>query len=507
MNPAVAGSWTTVGAPKFTQIPVHVALLHTGKVLGFGGSGNDETRFRRRPHPFDVWDPASNVPTVHRQPLPGDLFCAGHGFLPDGRLLVAGGTRAYDWVVGGFTLKAFSGLDHTYLFDPTTDSWTRAPNLRGGRWYPTLITFGDGRAIAVAGLTKFFPWFFRRMVEVYEPGRGWRRARGASRWMPLYPHLHLLPNGSVFYTGCYNTHYPTAFRLKGFPASRLVEERSGNRTRFRWHLAKPEEFFQREEGASLLLPLRPPHYTPRILIIGGADMGSDDPMEKCEIVEMTDGEQRWRHTASMAHKRYYVYASLLPDGNVFVLGGRTGMKHHGAHGTPILETEVYDPRTETWTPTAPMTLGREYHSSSVLLPDGRVLAAGGNIGGQRRQEQLKSELFSPPYLHQGPRPRISAAPAEIIPGQPFQIESPQANAITKVVLLRPTSTTHGLNTDQRFLELEIESRGVGSVTALLPALPAAPFLAPAGYYMLFVLVDGIPSVAVWARVFGGAAVS
>ena len=498
-SPADVGIWTTSGAPVFTQIPIHMALLHTGKVLGFGGSGNDEKRFRKRPHPFEVWDPATNQIQVYRQPLSGDIFCAGHAFLPDGRLLAAGGTRAYDWVVGRITLKAFGGLHHSYLFDPSTERWTRGPNLRGGRWHPTLIALGDGRVLAVAGLTKFFPWFFRRKIEVYEPER-WSRARGASRWMPLYPHLHLLPDGSVFYTGSYNTHYPTVFRLKGFPASRLVEEQVGDRTRFRWHPANPVEFFQREEGASVLLPLRPPDYTPRILVIGGADMGTERPLPVCRMVEFTDGTERWRDTKPMGHARDCAYASLLPDGHVFVLGGRTGMTHHGASGVPHLETESFDPRTETWTEMAPMTLGREPHSSALLLPDGRVLAAGGNIGGMRRHEQLQTELFTPPYLHRGPRPRIENAPTEIAAGRPFAIGSPHAAAITEVVLIRPTSTTHGFSMDMRFIELPIRGRRAGEVAAELPERDAMPYLAPPGYYMLFILADGVPSKSQFVRV-------
>jgi hypothetical protein len=202
----------------------------------------------------------------------------------------------------------------------------------------------------------------------------------------------------------------------------------------------------------------------------------------------------------MKHARYYVYASLLPDGTVFVLGGRTGKKQHAAHGDPILEPELFDPQTEAWRAMAPMTLGREYHSSALLLPDGRVLAAGGNIHGMRRHEQRQAELFSPPYLHKGPQPEIDDAPPTIAPGQRFEIRSPQAKDVTKVVLIRPTSTTHCLVTDLRFVELRIVDYGQGKVTALLPVVPNAPYVAPAGHYMLFVLAGDVPSVARFVQV-------
>ena len=498
-SPSDTGSWSTADAPLFAQIPIHTAVLPTGKVLGFGGSGNDEHRFRERPHPFEVWDPEKNEIETYLRSLAGDIFCAGHAFLPDGRLLVAGGTAAYDWVPGGITLKAFGGLNHTYAFDPTTETWTRLQNMRKGRWYPTLIALGDGRVLAVAGLTRWIPWFLLRRIEIYESGK-WRKAKGASRWMPLYPHLHLLPDGSVFYTGTYNTHYPRHFRLKGFPASRLVEEKVGSRTRFRWHPAKPGEFFQRQEGASVLLPLRPQDYTPRILIIGGADMGSELPLRECKIVEIHGDSQHWHSTSSMNHARYFVYVSILPDGNVLALGGRTGNKGHGETGMPHLEPELFDPRNESWRPAASMTLGREYHSSSLLLPDGRVLALGGNIGDKRREEQLQSEVYSPPYLHKGERPEIKDPTLGITAGEKFDIVTPDAEKITEVVLIRPASTTHCLTTDQRFVELPIHGRESDKIVAELPVVLDKPYLAPPGHYMLFLLASGIPSKAKFVRV-------
>src|SRR5206468_184140 len=122
-----------------------------------------------------------------------------------------------------------------------------------GRWYPTLLTLGDGRALAMAGFTSHFPWFFLKCVEVYDGGR-WLRLDGADRWLPLYPRLHLLPSGEVFYSGSYNTHYTFPFSLSAFPTAILDVEKA------RWRTIGPTNEIEREEGACVLLPLRPPEY-------------------------------------------------------------------------------------------------------------------------------------------------------------------------------------------------------------------------------------------------------
>lgn len=161
------GEWEPV-RHQFNHLPIHTALLHTGKVLAFGGSGNDETQIDD-PYPAEIFDPEKGEVYTLDQELAGDLFCAGHSFLPDGRLLVAGGTYKYDKTnVLGFTIPVppFRGLDQAYLFDPETERWTRVGNMDAGRWYPTLLTLGDGSVLTAAGFTKRFPWVFLRKLEV-----------------------------------------------------------------------------------------------------------------------------------------------------------------------------------------------------------------------------------------------------------------------------------------------------------------------------------------------------
>ena len=509
------GAWELL-PHRFHALPVHVALLHTGKVLAFGGSCNDEARLTT-PYQAELWDPKTSECSIVKQDLDGDVFCAGHAFLPDGRLLAAGGTCQYDSkILGLFPLPPFAGLNHAYAFDPAAERWERVPDMAYGRWYPTLLTLGNGRVLAAAGLTERFPWAFLRALEIYTPGEGWQPLEGADRWLPLYPRFHLLPDGNVFYAGSYNTHYTFPFTLRGFPTGIL------NMKARRWRYLRLPNKSQREEGASVLLPLMPPEYRPRVLLAGGGTPGGSHATSLSEIIDLSQPLPAWRHTQSartgqftrMEFARYYTYAVILPNRQILVVGGRSGLKGHVHEPVPghehhaleesfpapdknaVYKAELFDADSEEWTTLAAMQVDRLYHANALLLPDGRVLVVGSNPS--RRVNELRIEIYSPPYLFKGPRPVIEDAPSEVAYGAAFTIGTPVAEDIDEVALIRPSSTTHCLNTDQRYIGLEITARNPNQV---IVQMPGNPNLAPPGYYMLFILRDGIPSVATFVRVY------
>ena len=212
------------------------------------------------------------------------------------------------------------------------------------------------------------------------------------------------------------------------------------------------------------------------------------------VLDMTQPTPAWRQTASMAFSRDFHTLTILPDGKVLVTGGgRTIGATDVANA--ILPAEMWDPSTEKWTTIASMHSPRLYHSTAVLLPDGRVLITGGgrNAGGaQPATDQLSAEMYYPPYLFKGPRPTIASAPSTLQYGQAFAVQTPDASRIAKVTLLRLSAVTHALNWNQRYLPLAFTTgNGSLSVTA-----PANANLAPPGYYMLFIVdTNGIPSVA------------
>ncbi|MDX1934419.1 MAG: galactose oxidase-like domain-containing protein, partial [Capsulimonadales bacterium] len=185
-------------------------------------------------------------------------------------------------------------------------------------------------------------------------------------------------------------------------------------------------------------------------------------------------------------------ATLLPDGLIFVTGGVRGAGFNDMT-TPVLSSEVWDPVTEQFTTWASMAVGRWYHSTVVLLPDGRLLSAGGD-------NNLNAEIFSPPYLFQGPRPVITSAPGLVRYGATFDVETPDASKVTNANWIRLSSVTHARNFDQRINRLSFQA----TATGLRVTAPSDPNLCPPGYYMLFLLNEkGVPSVARIQRIGDG----
>jgi hypothetical protein len=118
------------------------------------------------------------------------------------------------------------------------------------------------------------------------------------------------------------------------------------------------------------------------------------------------------------------------------------------------------------------------------------MTAGSNP--ERRANELRIELFHPPYLFRGERPKISNFPTTIFYGQEFEIKTEFASYIDAVALMRPSVTTHCVDTDQRYVGLEFVERGPNTISA---NVPMNKNVAPPGYYMLFIMKEDIPSVA------------
>jgi hypothetical protein len=225
-----------------------------------------------------------------------------------------------------------------------------------------------------------------------------------------------------------------------------------------------------------------------VLAVGG---GNDPATNTAELIDLGVAAPSWSYVNSMSRGRRTLNPVLLPDGTVLVIGGTAT----GQNDEPVYEAEVFDPETGQWRMLARMQRPRTYHSTAVLLPDGRVLAAGSD-------GEFTAEIYSPPYLFRGPRPTISSAPASVAYGEQFQITTPAAQDIAEVVLIRPGAMTHSVNMDQRYVGLAFQA-GAGSLSVDVPSNANA---APAGIYMLFVVnSNGVPSQAAFVEVGAGGA--
>lgn len=296
--------------------------------------------------------------------------------------------------------------------------------------------------------------------------------------------MHLAPNGSVFYSG------PEQ-------ATRFLDT-SGSGA---WTAGPSRKFGYRDAGTAVM------YDEGKVLTVGGGGGSATGaaPTATAEVIDLVAGTG-WRYTNPMAFGRRHVNATLLPDGKVLVTGGTGTPGFNDARGS-VLAAEVWDPETEAWTTLASMSVRRLYHSTALLLPDGRVLSAG---GGRPAGTGLNpadtnhpdAELFSPPYLFNADgtpatRPAITSAPASAGYGETFFVGTPDPGRIAKVNWIRLSSVTHSWNQDQRINRLTFSAAAGGvNVTA-----PANGKLCPPGHYMLFLLDgNGVPSVARVVRV-------
>ncbi len=457
---------------------VHGALLNTGHVLLFSGATESPDRVEF-PLEARIWDPTTKQIMPGIIPLPEDLFCSGHTFLSDGRLLV----------IGGDTTPTGQGHSNNrcYIFTPNAanpDSGTFDPaaSMARARWYPTALSLSDGRVLAFSGGHPV-----AAEVEVFDGG-AWTAITGANRLFDeLYPGMHLLPSGEIFYTragwaGATGTQ--TVYLT-------LTGPNNGN-----WTDYGQQQFYDRQEGMSLLMidTTVSPERT-RLYVFGGGVAGPATAHNNAtaEVIEF-NGDitgSAWARIADMNFGRTNVNAVVLPTGKVLIIGGHSNGQKWSP--TPVLETEIYDPATDTWTVGAPLSFPRQYHSVCILLPNGRVLAAGGVAPGTADENQNSVELYSPGYLSLGARPVISNAPFSITYASIFVIETPQATDINSVVLIAPIAVTHHTDAGQRYIKLPVHSH---TATTIEIEAPAHGNIAPPGYYMLFIVNNqGVPSEA------------
>ena len=430
-------------------VAVHASLLPTRDVLVWDAYDGPTSQAR-------LWNPQTNALTTFM--APGDLFCSGHALLSDGRLMVIGGHA------GGET-----GTTETNLFDPFSDTWTRVTDMNLPRWYPSSITLPDGKMIALAGMINGSVW--ADTPEIFDPrAKTWTYLSGVNT-SDMHDHEYALsyglPDGRVFVLSASNN----VVRIFD-PAARTWTPAPSD----------PRLFW------SSAVMYRPG----KILASGGGTKGAAS-QKSALVIDETSPTPAWRTAASMAYPRYQHNLVMLPDGTVLAVGGSTTVDQSSHSGT--LAAEIWNPVTDSWSTMAAMRDPRMYHSTALLLPDGRVLSAGGgreNTG----TNYLTAQLFSPPYLFKGTRPTITGIPSVADFNSNITVSTPDAADVSMVSLVNLTSVTHTLDMNQHFLELAF-TKDAGNLTV---TMPADGRIVPPGYYMLFIVnSQGIPSVAAMVR--------
>jgi hypothetical protein len=595
------GSWSRVDIPaKYRTNAIHAALLHTGKVLIVAGSGNEQKKFNAGSFDTVLWDPKAN--TFKKIPTPADFFCSGHTQLPDGRLLVAGGTARYEQLDGevgraggGMRIKNenvaravflrkgtrfrspagveyvsrfdvtvpkatpaagagrairpgqaapavagearvfveaveagpmsvtekqaqydivglrgkdaantyglsekitldkqdFQGIRAAYEFDPLAERYVPVAPMQKARWYPTLVGLDDGRVLAVSGLDDVGQ-IDPGDNEIYDP-RTKKWSPGPKRYFPTYPALFLTKGGKLFYPAS-NAGYgpadqgrqPGLWDLKTNTFRNVPGLRDADET---------------ETSSSVLLP---PAQDQKVMILGGGGVGeSKRSTPRTAVVDLKKDNPVFKDGPDLPQGTRYLNSVIMPDDSVFTTNGSED--YRGRSASNIFKAQFYDPKSNAFHEAADPTVGRNYHSEALLLPDGRVATFGSDPLFDDQQNtklghfEQRMEVFTPPALHRGGknRPVLEDGPRELGKHRRATYRTDHPERVVKARLMRPSAVTHTTDVEQRSIELGL-TKDAHSVTVDVPDDPA---LVPPGWYMLFVTdAHGTPSEAKWIQV-------
>ena len=247
----------------------------------------------------------------------------------------------------------------------------------------------------------------------------------------------------------------------------------------------------------------------KILVAGGGPSTND-----ARVIDINGATPQVSATAPMAYGRRQHNLTVLADGSVLATGGNSSGAWLVDLNNGVYPAERWDPATGQWRTLAAMQVTRQYHSTALLLPDGRVLSSGGGICGTCDTVGYlakNAEIFTPPYLfkHDGsgelaPRPSIDAAPAD---GDLRRARSTIAHGRRRVDPqgrpVRLGAVTHSVNMEQRYVPLDLHRRRASAHAR--PRRPTPTSRRPAIYMLFIVDANGVPSVARMVHVQGNVA--
>ncbi|MEM9654756.1 MAG: DUF4214 domain-containing protein, partial [Actinomycetota bacterium] len=465
--PAADGQWSTL--ENWPMIAIHAALDSKGRVVTYGTNPDG---YQTGQFVYDIWTPADSAAAGHNtlaNTTGTDLFCSLQVNRPDtGDMLLFGGDI---WDPVNNRTTNFGNADINQL-DADTGLLASIPGMNRGRWYGTATVRADGSIFVMGGDDG------ADRPEIWTPENGAQLLdldTSAINWW--YPRNFLLPDGRIFGVDVEGFMYYISEDLSELT---MVGRLSADR----WGIGTTAVMFAPGQ----------------ILHFGGES-------NTAIIIDVNGANPVITPTAPTSAAREWVNSTLLPDGRVLATGGASYYTAGQADGRPLSQynvtnaAEIWDPATGQWTVETSGVAARLYHSTALLLPDGRVLVAGGGAPGPINQ--TNAEIFSPDYLFSAQggamtRPEITGVSSDDLAlGQTVTISVDSAVDIGRVTLLKSGSVTHSNNMEQRISDLTFTTNG-GTLTATLPT--SGTQLTP-GYYLLTALTTaGVPSESVMVRV-------
>ncbi len=386
--------------------------------------------------------------------------------------------------------KDFQGIRDAFEFDPVAEKYIKVDPMKEARWYPTLTTLSDGKILSVSGLDDIGQ-LVPGKNEVFDPKTKKWSYLPETMQFPTYPALFLMQNGKIFYSGANAGYGPDDVgRDPG------VWDVDTNKFTKLPGLSDPNML---ETAGTVLLP---PAQDEKYMVIGGGGVGESQlSSNRTRLIDLKADSPKFEDGPSMEKGTRYPQASVLPDDTVLVSGGSEDYRGRG--DSNILQARLYQPDTKTFKEVAEPLVGRNYHSGSLLLPDGRVMFFGSDslyadkANTKPGEFEQRIEIYTPPYLYQGSRPSLSGGPQTIERGESGTFTSQHASSVKSVRLMRPSAATHVTDVDQRSIALDFKTSG-DKVTV---TVPKNKNLVQSGWYMVFVNDDqGTPSKARWVKV-------
>jgi len=494
-DPSTGGAWDpnliTFGG---THIAVHMTVLKTGKVLCA----------------FNIawlFDPVTGTFSDILAP-PESVFCSGHCQLEDGRVIFVGGgsdeSQPFNQVVIFDPDKAVPPYTDPTMwvlkdkFPAVSSCSAPDPDFCFGRFYPTATPLGNGKVLVLGGGWDDFNGD-RDVPLVFSPtfstGNQWQALCDGKQHFPWYPFVFQISNGDIFVAGSDvypddPTCCPSSCVDDPLDCSEGISNCSEGTC--------PIQTQKLNIGLETWSPVAESNtngnsaamYYPNKIIKGGGNTtcSGTDPGKQVRLIDLSVASPAWTSAPSMQYSRVDFYMIPMPHGKVLAIGGDP---LSGAN-----PPEMFNPTTaSTWTTMSSGALyPRDYHSSAVLLPDARVLIAGG-----QSTNPATAEAYEPPYFFNSSNqeitlPTITNPPSVIYYDTQFDVEIADAQHVTGVSLIRLGCATHAFDQNTRYSPLNFVWRpSYGDLIKV--DVPKSQYFAPRGYYMLFVLVNNVPSKA------------
>lgn len=459
--------------PQYPRVTKFLAFSSWSPVT-FGGAPQYQTAFVS----YDISSNSQSAFTVAN--TMHDMFCPGMNALSDGRLLIDGGN----------TDSAVT------IYDPFTNTFSRGANMTMGRGYQTSVTLSDGRSFTIGGSytggTGGQNGVPLKDGEVYDAS--------TNRWTAL-PDAKVQPMLTTYdNAGAWRTdNHAWLFAWSGGSVLQAGPSKQMN-----WYRTSGTGSVTsagiRNSNNDQMCAVNVMYDNGKIFAAGGSQSYSDSDGLKVAHRITINGVNRApsvQQLPNMNYARAYANTVVLPNGQVFIAGGQTWAKGFSDRNS-VLQAEIWDPKTNAFTLVAASSVPRNYHSTTLLMPDGRVMSGGGGLcyvnGGCDDANHADMQFYTPPYLfdsngNAAARPRVTTlrssqqngSKIRVAPGGTLTVTLDSVSALTHV-LVRLGSSTHSIDSDQRRIPLTVVRTSGSTVTLRVPSDNG---IVPPGFWYYF----------------------